>query len=173
RDAGLKRVVKEEGPVTDMHIAIQGVGFDLVIGDEQRGPAATVVISRIDAHTAVGCTGAVESGAAHATEVLAANLRGRAAVGPGGAGAPQFVVEAGFLSHLDKAAAALAIGLVVEQRQPAIAGHEKVGPAIAVVVGHRAAMRVKERLIETDFFGDILEFPAAQVLKEAIGVATD
>src|SRR5205807_372694 len=69
-------------------------------------------------------------------------------VGPGGAAAPRVVVQAGLFAHLDKVSSAVAVALVVEQRQAAPAGQQQGGPAVAVVVVHGGADGVGQGVID-------------------------
>src|SRR5207244_3462297 len=94
-------------------------------------------------------------------------------VGPGGARAPEFIRKASFLGHIDKMPPTFAIWLVVVKGKPAITGHQQIRPAVVIVVGDRAAVRVEQRLVETHLRGNILEFPSTQILKKPARMAFD
>ena len=57
------------------------------------------------------------------------------------------------------------------QGEPAPAGDQQIGPAVAVVVTDRCPVGVEDRLAESGLLGDILELPVPQVLIEAAGIA--
>ena len=67
--------------------------------------------------------------------------------------------------------------IVAEQGDPAVAGDEQVGPAVAVVVGDGGAVRVEPRLaadrVQPGLRRHVLELPAAEVPVEPAGVARD
>src|SRR5262249_25254178 len=69
-------------------------------------------------------------------------------------------------------------GDVAEQGDLAPAGDQQVRPAVAIDVGHRAAVAVEPgfaagELVEADLPGDVLELALAQVAIQLAGVAHD
>src|SRR5207253_1226829 len=97
-------------------------------------------------------------------------------VGPGSAGRPQPLRQAGLLGHLDKAAAALTVGLVAIEGHPAPTRNQQIGPTIAVVIADRAAVCVEESRragIQADLLGHVAKLAFAQVFVQPAAVAFD
>ncbi len=61
----------------------------------------------------------------------------------------------------------------MEQRHPAIASDQQIGPAIAIVVRDHAAVTIEGNAIEADLSRDIAKLPVAEVLVEPAGVSLD
>src|SRR5206468_3683754 len=94
----------------------------------------------------------------------------------GGGGAPGRIAEAGFARDIGEAAlrGVLRIGrLIMIENHAAPAGDEQIWPAVVVVIGDGAAVRVKEGLVESDFGGNVLELPVAEVFVKFGGMAAN
>ncbi len=94
-------------------------------------------------------------------------------VAPAGAGRPQVIGQAGLLRYLDEAPATLAVRLIVIQDEPAVAGDEKIGPAVAVVVGRGATVRVKDRPIDSRLARHVLKAEGAEVLVQLVRMSAN
>ena len=127
-----------------------------VAGDARRLSLANRVVGErpieVVAHVQVG-------------EAVAVEVR------PPGAGTPRDVREAEFRADRDEPPPALAVRLVVEQFHAAVAGDDEVGEPVAVVVGHRDAVRVPPRDVQPDRRGHVLELQPAEVAVQLARVA--
>jgi hypothetical protein len=145
-------------------VAVQGVGAGVEL------PGGADVAGDVRGVTLAG--GVVGERPVHVLADVQVGVAVAVQVTPGGAGAPEVVaLQPDGLGDLDEAPAALAVGLVVEEGQPAVAGDEQVGPAVAVVVGDGNPVAVEVDAVEAGLRGHVAELPAAQVAVQLAGVA--
>ena len=87
------------------------------------------------------------------------------------------IVEFGLVGHVGELASLGGIvvidRIIAEQCEPTPTGHEQIGIAVVVVIGHSDTVRVEIDLVEADFLGDILELEVAQVLVQLARPAHD
>src|ERR1700722_13918461 len=107
-----------------------------------------------------------------------ANIEVRKAVAvdirPPRAGTPLVVLETDFLCDVNELSPATGSGFIVEHQDSAVSSHQKIGPAIAVVVGNGNAVRVPPvDFVEPHLGCHILKFEVPKIAVEFAGMPLD